>query len=120
FRRVLFRSSALLLGKAKDNNGSTAIGPFVRVFDDSFSLDGVRTARIDLRVEGADGYLMEGENNVGRISRPLEELVTATYGAHHQYPDGFVLFTGTLFAPVDDRHTPGSGFPHDIGDLVTI
>lgn len=112
--------SALLLGKAKDNNGSTAIGPFVRVFDDSFSLDDVRTARIDLRVEGADGYLMDGENNVGRISRPLEELVTATYGAHHQYPDGFALFTGTLFAPVDDRHTPGSGFTHDIGDVVTI
>ncbi|MFK5633975.1 fumarylacetoacetate hydrolase family protein [Ornithinimicrobium sp. LYQ103] len=113
--------SALLLGKAKDNNGSTALGPLVRVFDGAaFTLDDLRHERISLRVEGAGGYLLEGENNVARLSRPFEELVAATHGAHHQYPDGFVLFTGTLFAPVDDRHTPGSGFTHEIGDVVSI
>lgn len=113
--------SALLLGKAKDNNGSTALGPLVRVFDGaSCTLDHVRHERISLRVEGAEGYLLEGENNVARLSRPFEELVAATHGSHHQYPDGFVLFTGTLFAPVDDRSTPGSGFTHEMGDVVTI
>ncbi|TQJ33739.1 fumarylacetoacetate hydrolase family protein [Arthrobacter sp. SLBN-122] len=112
--------SALLLGKAKDNNASSALGPFIRLFDGAFTLDTLRDEEILLRVEGPDGYLLEGRNSVARISRPFEELVAATYGKHHQYPDGFALFTGTLFAPTQDRDVPGEGFTHKHGDLVTI
>lgn len=112
--------SALLLGKAKDNNASSALGPFIRLFDDSFTLDTVRNEQITLRIDGADGYTLDGDNSVGRLSRPFEELIDATYGAHHQYPDGFVLYTGTLFAPVQDRHAPGMGFTHVSGDVVSI
>lgn len=112
--------SALLLGKAKDNNASSALGPFIRLFDDGFTLDTLRTEEISLAVAGADGYVLEGRNSLSRISRPFEELAAATYGAHHQYPDGFALFTGTLFAPNQDRDTPGLGFTHKPGDVVSI
>ncbi|MDQ0799957.1 fumarylacetoacetate hydrolase family protein [Arthrobacter sp. SLBN-112] len=112
--------SALLLGKAKDNNASSALGPLIRLFDAQFTLDTLRDEEILLRVEGPDGYLLEGRNSVSRISRPFEELVAATHGKHHQYPDGFALFTGTLFAPTQDRDVPGQGFTHKHGDRVTI
>lgn len=112
--------SALLLGKAKDNNASSALGPLIRLFDDSFTLETLRQEEILLRVQGEDGYALEGRNSVARISRPFEELVAATFGKHHQYPDGFALFTGTLFAPTQDRDEPGQGFTHRPGDLVTI
>ncbi|WP_369053853.1 fumarylacetoacetate hydrolase family protein [Kineococcus terrestris] len=112
--------SALLLGAAKDNTASSALGPFVRLFDDGFTLDDARTERISLRVDGPEGYLLEAVNDVGRLSRSFEELVAATWGPHHQYPDGFVLHTGTLFAPVQDRGEPGRGFTHVHGDVVTI
>ncbi|MGN8129618.1 fumarylacetoacetate hydrolase family protein [Paenarthrobacter sp. 22069] len=112
--------SALLLGKAKDNNASSALGPLIRLFDGAFTLETLRTEEILLRVEGRDGYLLEGRNSVARISRPFEELVAATHGKHHQYPDGFALFTGTLFAPTQDRDQPGQGFTHKHGDVVTI
>lgn len=112
--------SALLLGKAKDNNASSALGPLIRLFDAGFTLETLRTEEILLRVDGPEGYLLEGRNSVSRISRPFEELVAATHGKHHQYPDGFALFTGTLFAPTQDRDQPGQGFTHKHGDLVTI
>ena len=112
--------SALLLGKAKDNNASSALGPLIRLFDGNFNLDTLRQEEILLRVEGADGYVLEGRNSVARISRPFEELVAATFGTHHQYPDGFALFTGTLFAPTQDRDEPGQGFTHRMNDVVTI
>ena len=112
--------SALLLGKAKDNNASAALGPFIRLFDQDFTLDTLRQEEITLQVRGRDGYTLEGRNNVAKISRPFEELVGATHGSHHQYPDGFVLFTGTLFAPTQDRDTTGQGFTHKPGDTVTI
>ncbi|MGY4541882.1 fumarylacetoacetate (FAA) hydrolase family protein [Arthrobacter sp. UYNi723] len=112
--------SALLLGKAKDNNASSALGPLIRLFDDGFTLETLRQEEILLRIEGEDGYSLEGRNSVSRISRPFEELVTATVGKHHQYPDGFALFTGTLFAPTQDRDHPGQGFTHHLGDTVTI
>ncbi|MHA7272810.1 fumarylacetoacetate hydrolase family protein [Arthrobacter sp. TMT4-20] len=112
--------SALLLGMAKDNNGSAALGPFVRLFNDSYTLDDARHESIQLTVRGADGYVLTGTNSVQRLSRPFEELVGAAYGKHHQYPDGFVLFTGTLFAPNEDRETPGMGFTHKAGDVVEI
>jgi fumarylacetoacetate (FAA) hydrolase family protein len=112
--------SALLLGMAKDNNASCAIGPFIRLFRDDFTLDSLRTEEITLTVEGADGYRMEGRNSLARISRPFEELIKAAHGNHHQYPDGFALFTGTLFAPTQDRDTEGLGFTHKNGDIVTI
>jgi len=112
--------SALLLGKAKDNNASSALGPLIRLFEDGFSLETLRQEEILLRVEGQDGYSLEGRNSVARISRPFEELVAATFGKHHQYPDGFALFTGTLFAPTQDRDEPGQGFTHHMGDVVTI
>ncbi|BCW55832.1 MULTISPECIES: fumarylacetoacetate hydrolase family protein [unclassified Arthrobacter] len=112
--------SALLLGKAKDNNASSALGPLIRLFDGQFTLDTLRGEEILLGVEGPDGYLLEGRNSVSRISRPFEELVAATHGKHHQYPDGFALFTGTLFAPTQDRDVPGQGFTHKHGDRVTI
>ena len=112
--------SSLLLGKAKDNNAQSALGPFVRFFDSQFTLDTVAEEEIHLRVEGEDGFLMTGTNNVAEISRPLEELIGATWGVHHQYPDGFALYTGTLFAPTQDRGEPGSGFTHHSGDRVII
>lgn len=113
--------SALLLGKAKDNNASSAIGPFIRLFDEGFSLDDVRQLEIALRVTGAsDGYVLEGASSMSEISRDPAELVSHATGPHHQYPDGFMLFLGTLFAPIQDRDTPGQGFTHKTGDRVDI
>lgn len=112
--------SALLLGMAKDNNASCAIGPLIRLFHQDFTLESLRTEEITLTVEGRDGYQMEGRNSLARISRPFEELIRAARGNHHQYPDGFALFTGTLFAPTQDRDTEGLGFTHKNGDIVTI
>ena len=110
--------SALLLGKAKDNNASTAIGPFVRLFDATFTLDDVRAAEVALRVEGEDGFVLNSTSSMRRISRDPEDLVRQTIGATHQYPDGFVLFLGTMFAPTALRG--GAGFTHKPGDVVTI
>ncbi|MGL4323929.1 MAG: fumarylacetoacetate hydrolase family protein [Beijerinckiaceae bacterium] len=112
--------SALLLSKAKDNNASCAIGPFIRFFDAGFSLDTVRTMTVTLKVEGPDGFVLEGSSNIGKISRDPANLASQTLGANHQYPDGFVLFLGTMFAPIEDRDAPGKGFTHKIGDVVTI
>ncbi|MBP0588524.1 fumarylacetoacetate hydrolase family protein [Paraburkholderia sp. LEh10] len=113
--------SALLLGKCKDNNASCAIGPFVRLFDESFNLDSVRKVSVALRVEGADdGFLLEGVSHMSEISRDPAELVAQTWGRHHQYPDGFMLFLGTMFSPIKDRDTKGGGFTHHLGDRVTI
>jgi fumarylacetoacetate (FAA) hydrolase family protein len=111
--------SALLLSKAKDNTASCAIGPFIRLFDDQFTLDDVRSANVDLLIEGPEGYRLEGSNDMGQISRDPAELVRQCLSEHH-YPDGFVLFCGTLFAPVQDRDTPGAGFTHKVGDVVSI
>jgi fumarylacetoacetate (FAA) hydrolase family protein len=118
--RDLEGRSALLLGKSKDNNASTAVGPFIRLFDDSFSLDDVRRAEVRLTVEGNDGFRLEGSSAMARISRDPVDLVKQMIGAHHQYPDGVVLFLGTMFAPVKDRDAPGHGFTHHVGDVVTI
>jgi fumarylacetoacetate (FAA) hydrolase family protein len=112
--------SALLLGKAKDNNGSCAIGPFVRLFDERFTLDTVRAASLALRIEGTDGFVLEGVSHMQEISRDPADLVAQTCGAHHQYPDGFMLFLGTMFSPIKDRDAPGAGFTHHLGDVVTI
>lgn len=112
--------SALLLGKAKDNNASSAIGPFVRMLDDGFALDALREAEITLRIDGEDGFALQAASPLSRISRTFEELVAATVGAHHQYPDGFALYTGTMFAPTADRDEPGAGFTHHPGDVVEI
>ena len=112
--------SALLLSKAKDNNASASIGPFIRLFDENFSLDDVRRATVSLTVEGEDGFKLEGKSDMGRISRDPADLVASTIGSHHQYPDGFVLYLGTMFAPVQDRDGPGKGFTHKVGDIVTI
>jgi fumarylacetoacetate (FAA) hydrolase family protein len=112
--------SALLLGKAKDNNASCAIGPFIRVFDDGFTLDDVRKAEITLDVHGPEGYHLRGASSMTLISRDPEDLVAQATGANHQYPDGFMLFLGTMFAPVEDRGAPGMGFTHKPGDRVVI
>ena len=112
--------SALLLGKAKDNNASAAIGPMIRLFDDSFSLEDVRQLTLTLTVHGADGFHLEGRSSMAEISRDPADLVAQTIGTHHQYPDGFMLYCGTMFAPVQDRNGPGQGFTHHLGDLVTI
>jgi fumarylacetoacetate (FAA) hydrolase family protein len=112
--------SALLLGKAKDNNASCAIGPMIRLFDATWGLDDVRAAELDLRVEGEDGYVLDGASSMREISRDPQDLVDQTLGRHHQYPDGLMLFLGTLFAPTQDRDAPGEGFTHKLGDRVTI
>jgi fumarylacetoacetate (FAA) hydrolase family protein len=112
--------SALLLGKAKDNNASCSIGPFIRLFDDTYSIDDVRSADLDLSVVGEDGFTLAGKSSMREISRDPLDLVSQTIGRHHQYPDGFLLFMGTLFAPVEDRDHKGQGFTHKIGDRVTI
>jgi len=109
--------SALLLGKAKDNNASCAIGPFLRLFDERFGIDDVRRAEITLRVEGPDGFAMDGTSSMAMISRDPLDLVGQAIGPNHQYPDGLVLFCGTMFAPVKDRRGPGQGFTHEIGDV---
>ena len=112
--------SALLLGKAKDNNASAAIGPFIRLFDEAFSLDTVRRAELTLRVEGQDGFGLDGRSSMSEISRDPADLVRQTIGDHHQYPDGVVLYLGTMFAPTRDRDVPGEGFTHKVGDVVSI
>ena len=112
--------SALLLSKAKDNNASCAVGPLVRLFDHSFSLDDVRKMDVTLMVNGEDGFVLEGFSSISMISRDPEDLVQQTIGSNHQYPDGFVLFLGTMFAPTKDRDAPEQGFTHKTGDIVTV
>jgi fumarylacetoacetate (FAA) hydrolase family protein len=108
------------LSKAKDNNASCAIGPLLRLFDASFTLDDVRRMDVALNVKGADGFVLDGHSSIGKISRDPSDLVAQTIGKDHQYPDGFALFLGTMFAPVKDRDTPGQGFTHKRDDIVTI
>jgi fumarylacetoacetate (FAA) hydrolase family protein len=112
--------SALLLGKAKDNNASASVGPFIRLFDDAYDLDALRASVVRLSITGDDGYRLDGVSELARISRDPADLVAQIVGPHHQYPDGFVLYLGTMFAPVDDRDVPGRGFTHHDGDLVSI
>ena len=112
--------SALLLGKAKDNNASSSIGPFIRLFDAGYGIDDARVADLTLEVTGDDGFALHGQSSMAQISRDPLDLVSQTCGPHHQYPDGFCLYLGTLFAPVQDRRAPGAGFTHEIGDVVRI
>jgi len=112
--------SALLLGKAKDNNASCAIGPFIRLFDDDFGIDDVRACDLAMRVEGREGFTLTGSSSMSMISRDPLDLVAHAIGPNHQYPDGLVLFLGTMFAPTKDRFGPGQGFTHAVGDIVTI
>jgi fumarylacetoacetate (FAA) hydrolase family protein len=112
--------SALLLSKAKDNNASCAIGPMIRLFDEDFTLDDVRQEELTLTVAGPEGFELQGHSSMAQISRDPADLVRQTIGRHHQYPDGLMLFLGTLFAPTQDRDIPGGGFTHKIGDVVTI
>jgi len=112
--------SALLLGKAKDNNASCAIGPFIRLVDENFSLDDIRSAHLVMQVSGEDGFVLDGESSMQEISRDIADLVGQTIGKYHQYPDGFMLFLGTMFAPIKDRDAENEGFTHKIGDKVDI
>jgi fumarylacetoacetate (FAA) hydrolase family protein len=112
--------SALLLGKAKDNNASASLGPFIRLFDGTFTLDTVSNADIDLTVKGEDGFELTGKSSMSQISRTPQSLVEATIGDHHHYPDGLVLYLGTMFAPIQDRDGAGKGFTHKLGDIVSI
>jgi fumarylacetoacetate (FAA) hydrolase family protein len=112
--------SALLLSKAKDNNASCAVGPLLRLFDQTFTLDDVRQMDVGLTVTGPDGFVLEGHSSISKISRDPTDLVAQTVGTVHQYPDGFALFLGTMFAPVKDRDAPGQGFTHKRDDVVTI
>lgn len=112
--------SALLLGKAKDNNASCSIGPFIRLFDESFTLNDVKSTQVTLNVKGDDGYELEATNDMAQISRDIEDLVSQTISTSHQYPDGFALFTGTLFTPTQDRDETGKGFTHKPDDIVVI
>ena len=112
--------SALLLGKAKDNNASCAIGPFIRLFDAHFGIDDVRRCELAMRVSGPEGFTLSGSSSLAQISRDPLDLVAQAMGRYHQYPDGMVLFLGTMFAPTQDRHGPGQGFTHVVGDTVRI
>ncbi|MGI9392815.1 MAG: fumarylacetoacetate hydrolase family protein [Parvibaculales bacterium] len=112
--------SALLLPKAKDNNASSAIGPMLRLLDDGYSMEDICADTLTMRVEGEDGFVLDGESSMEELSRHPQELVDQTLGAHHQYPDGFMLYLGTLFAPTKDRNAKGEGFTHKIGDVVSI
>lgn len=112
--------SALLLGKAKDNNASCAIGPFIRLFDDHFGIEQVRQITVGLTVRGLDGFTLQGSSSLTKISRDPLDIVSHAIGPHHDYPDGLVLFLGTMFAPTQDRHGPGQGFTHEVGDEVLI
>ena len=112
--------SALLLGKAKDNNASCAIGPFIRLFDDAFTIDDVRACELSMRVDGPEGFALEGSSSMAMISRDPLDLVGQAIGPNHQYPDGLALFLGTMFAPTKDRLKAGEGFTHVVGDIVTV
>jgi fumarylacetoacetate (FAA) hydrolase family protein len=112
--------SALLLGKAKDNNASCAIGPFIRLFDEHFGIDDVRQCDLSLKVQGPEGFVMQGSSSLSQISRDPLDLVGQAMGPCHQYPDGMMLFLGTMFAPTQDRHGPGQGFTHVVGDVVSV
>jgi fumarylacetoacetate (FAA) hydrolase family protein len=112
--------SALLLGKAKDNNASCAVGPFIRLFDEHFDIDDVRQCELSLKVQGPEGFVMQGSSALNQISRDPLDLAGQAMGPNHQYPDGMVLFLGTMFAPTQDRHGPGQGFTHVVGDVVSI
>jgi fumarylacetoacetate (FAA) hydrolase family protein len=112
--------SALLLSKAKDNNASAAVGPFIRFLDAGFGLDDVRNTVVGLTVEGTDDFRLEGSSSMARISRDPADLAAQMLNAHHRFPDGAVLYCGTMFAPIDDRGAPGRGFTHKTGDIVTI
>lgn len=112
--------SALLLGKAKDNNASCAIGPFIRLFDGAFGLDDIRRCELSMRITGVDGFHLSATSAMSKISRDPEDLVAQTIGSVHQYPDGLMLFLGTMFAPTEDRFAPGQGFTHVVGDRVEI
>lgn len=112
--------SALLLGKAKDNNAAAAVGPFVRLFDHRFALADVEAADVALTVTGTDGFVLEGRSAMSAISRPPADLVAQAINAHHRYPDGLVLYLGTMFAPTEDRDAEGKGFTHHKGDVVRI
>ena len=112
--------SALLLGKAKDNNASCATGPFIRLLDETFTLDDIRNAEVKLTIEGEDGFNLTEVSPMNLISRDILDLVSQTINEHHQYPDGLALFTGTLFAPTQNRDGKGMGFTHKPGDIVCI
>jgi fumarylacetoacetate (FAA) hydrolase family protein len=112
--------SALLLGKAKDNNASCAIGPFIRLFDDHFGIDDVRRCDVALRVTGPEGFALQGGSSLAKISRDPLDIVAQAIGPNHAYPDGLMLFLGTMFAPTQDRHGPGQGFTHVVGDVVRV
>jgi fumarylacetoacetate (FAA) hydrolase family protein len=112
--------SALLLGKAKDNNASCAIGPFIRLFDEHYGIDDVRRCDVALQVQGPEGFKLDGVSSLAKISRDPLDLVRQAIGPHHAYPDGLMLFLGTMFAPTQDRHGPGQGFTHVVGDVVRI
>jgi fumarylacetoacetate (FAA) hydrolase family protein len=112
--------SALLLSKAKDNNASAALGPFIRFFDSTFSLDHVRQTEVRLTVDGNDGFYLSGKSSMSEIARDPADLVTELIGPTHRYPDGAVLYLGTMFAPTKDRDAPGQGFTHNVGDIVTV
>ena len=112
--------SALLLGKAKDNNASCAIGPFIRLFDENFGIHDVRQCELSLNVQGPEGFVMQGSSALSQISRDPLDLAGQAMGKYHQYPDGMMLFLGTMFAPTQDRHGPGQGFTHVVGDVVSI
>jgi fumarylacetoacetate (FAA) hydrolase family protein len=112
--------SSLLLGQAKDNNASAAIGPFIRLFDADFTLDDVCRLRVKLCIAGEDGFALQGISDMSKISRSPGQLVAAALGRHHQYPDGLALFLGTMYVPATDRVAPGRGFTHQVGDFVSI
>ncbi|EXS33999.1 fumarylacetoacetate hydrolase family protein [Acinetobacter sp. 826659] len=112
--------SALLLSKAKDNNASCAIGPFIRLFDHTFTLNDIRACDVELQIQGTDNFVLNGISSMSQISRDPEDLIQQTLNENHQYPDGFVLFLGTLFAPTQDREQAGAGFTHKVGDIVRI
>lgn len=112
--------SALLLGKAKDNNASCSIGPWIRLCDAEYGIDDICATDIELTIEGDDGFVLQGASSMTQISRSPQELVGHAMGPHHQYPDGMMLFCGTMFAPVQDRDAPGAGFTHHLGDRVSI
>ena len=112
--------SALLLGEAKDANGSCSIGPWIRLFDDAFGLDDLLATSVRLAIRGEDGFELEGENRLVEISRDPRDLVHQAGGPSHAYPDGYALFLGTMFVPTVDRDAAGGGFTHRVGDVVVI
>jgi len=112
--------SLLLLGRAKDQNATCAVGPFIRLFDQTFSLPNVQGMNLTYAFEGADDAVFTDTGSMDQIGRGLITLARQVVNEHHGYPDGVALFTGCMFKAPSSRGASDTPFTHQVGDVVII